>query len=185
MSKWLYRLGRFVDRRRWFVIAAWLIVAVTVVGVNRIAGGTTVDNFNVPGVESQQAIDLLKERFPERAGATAMVVFHVPDGSVTDAKNAAGIEATVAKVRGLDHVQSVTEPLAGPMSQSPDGKTAFAAVQYNASTSDLGRPAVDALRTTANPAEAAGVQVEFGGELPTILKAVSYTHLTLPTSDLV
>ena len=170
MSKWLYRLGRFVDRRRWFVIAAWLIVAVTVVGVNRIAGGTTVDNFNVPGVESQQAIDLLKERFPERAGATAMVVFHVPDGSVTDAKNAAGIEATVAKVRGLDHVQSVTEPLASPLSQSPDRKTAFAAVQYDASTAELGRPAVDALAATGKPAEAAGVQVELGGELPTVLK---------------
>ena len=58
MSTWLYRLGRFIDRRRWFVIAAWLIVAVTAVGVNRVAGGKTVDNFNVPGVESQQAIDL-------------------------------------------------------------------------------------------------------------------------------
>ena len=170
MSTWLYRLGRFIDRRRWFVIAAWLIVAVTAVGVNRVAGGTTVDNFNVPGVESQQAIDLLKERFPERAGATAMVVFHVSDGSVTDPANAAGIEATISKVNDLDHMQSVTEPLAGPMSQSPDGKTAFAAVQYNASTSDLGRPAVDALAATADPAEAAGVQVEFGGELPTILK---------------
>ncbi len=170
MSKWLYRLGRFVDRRRWFVIAAWLIVAVSVVGVNRVAGGNTVDNFDVPGVESQQAIDLLKARFPERAGATAMVVFHVADGSVADARNAAGIEATVAKMRNLDHVQSATEPLASPLSQSPDGKTAFAAVQYNASTADLGRAAVDALTATAVPAEAAGVQVEFGGELPTILK---------------
>ncbi|MFZ1307709.1 MAG: hypothetical protein WAR60_00955, partial [Candidatus Microthrix parvicella] len=96
MSTWLYRIGRFADRRRFWVIGAWLILAVTAVGINRVGGGGTVDNFEVPGVESQAAIDLLKARFPERAGATAMLVFHVSDGVVTDPKNAAGIEQTMA-----------------------------------------------------------------------------------------
>ena len=65
---------------------------------------------------------------------------------------------------------SVTEPLAGQRSISPDGKTAFAAVQFDGSTADLGRDALEALVDTSGPAEAAGVQVEFGGELPTVLK---------------
>ncbi|MBK6671231.1 MAG: MMPL family transporter [Actinobacteria bacterium] len=64
----------------------------------------------------------------------------------------------------------MTEPLAGPRSISPDASTAFAAVQFDASTADLGRDVLDALTDTAGPAESAEVQVEFGGELPTVLK---------------
>ncbi len=170
MSNWLFRLGRFVTRRRRWVLAAWILLALALVGINRAGGGETVDNFEVPGVESQEAIDLLKDRFPERSGATAMVVFHTADGSVTDSDAATGINETVAEVRSLDHVVGVTEPLASARSISPDGTTAFASVQFDGSTADLGRDAVDALIETASPAEVAGVQVEYGGELPTVLK---------------
>lgn len=170
MSNRLYNLGRFVARRRRVVVAGWIVLALAGVLANRVVGGGTVDNFEVPGVESQEAADLLKDSFPERSGATAMVVFHVADGSVTDPEAAAGIEAAVAEVRGLDHVVAVTEPLDGPRSISSDGATAFAAVQFDAPTAELGHSAVDALVATASPAEAAGVQVEYGGELPTALK---------------
>jgi RND superfamily putative drug exporter len=170
MSNWLYRLGRFVSRRRRRVLAAWILIALALVGVDRAGGGGTVDNFEVPGVESQQAVDLLKEQFPERSGATAMVVFHTVEGSITDPGAAAGVAASVAEVRSLDHVVAVTEPLASTRSISPDGTTAFASVQFDGSTADLGRGAVDALIGTAQPAEAVGVQVEYGGELPTVLK---------------
>lgn len=170
MSNWLYRLGRFSAKRRRWMVAAWIVIAVFVVGVDRSGGGGTVDNFEVPGVESQQAIDLLKDRFPERSGATAMVVFHTPDATVTDPDAAAGITATVGEVRSLDHVVAVTDPLASPRSMSADGETAVASVQFDASTADLGRDALDTLIETAGPAEAANVQVEYGGELPTVLK---------------
>ncbi len=170
MSNWLYRLGRFAAARRRWVVAVWIVGAVFMVGVDRAGGGATVDNFEVPGVESQQAIDLLKDRFPQRSGATAMVVFHTPDAPVTDPAAAAGIAVTLGEVRTLDHVVAVTDPLASPRSMSTDGATAFASVQFDASTADLGRDALDALIETAGPAEAAGVQVEYGGELPTVLK---------------
>ena len=73
MSAFLYKLGRFSARRRWTVLLIWATIALAAVGTNAVVGGTSVDNFEVPGVESQEAIDLLGERFPERAGATAMV----------------------------------------------------------------------------------------------------------------
>jgi RND superfamily putative drug exporter len=170
MSNGLFRLGRWVAVHRRLVVMVWLAVVVGLVGADRVGGGGTVDDFEVPGVESQEAIDLLEERFPERSGATATVVFHVPDGGITAAGSADAIAATVAEVRALDHVVGVTEPLASPRSISPDGTTAFAAVQFDAPTVELGRSALDALLDTATPAEASGVQVEFGGELPTVLK---------------
>jgi len=170
MSSWLYRLGRLAAARRGLVVAAWVVVAILIIVVDRTGGGGTVDNFEVPGVESQAAVDLLKAQFPERSGATAMVVFHTTGGEVTDPDVAAGIAATVEEVRALDRVVAVTEPLASPRSISQDGATAFASVQFDGPTADLGRQAVDALIKTAAPAEAAGVQVEYGGELPTVLK---------------
>ena len=38
MSSFLYRIGRFSARRRWWVIAVWLILAV---------GGGALSNFNI------------------------------------------------------------------------------------------------------------------------------------------
>ncbi|MFH2071968.1 MAG: MMPL family transporter [Actinomycetota bacterium] len=166
----LYRLGRFSARRRWTMLLVWAAVIVAAVGSNSLIGGTAVDNFEVPGVESQQAIDLLKARFPERAGATAMVVFHTAEESIGDAEFTAAIGETMAEVAALPSVLGVTDPLAGPRSISPDGTTAFAAVQFDGTTAELGNATRDALFETAGPAEAAGVQVEYGGELPTILK---------------
>lgn len=60
--------------------------------------------------------------------------------------------------------------MASPRSISQNGATAFASVQCDGSTADLGREAVDGLIETAGPAEPEGVQVEYGGELPTVLK---------------
>ena len=166
---WLYRLGRFAATRRGWVVAGWILFALAMVLANRAVGGTAVDDFEVPGVESQAAVDLLETSFPDRSGATAMVVFHDPDGLGTDTATTAAIEATIDEVGSLDHVRSVTDPLGNPMSMSPDDTTAFAAVQYDSTVADLGQEAFDALKETAGPAETEGVQVEYGGELPTVL----------------
>ena len=166
---WLYRLGHFAATRRGLVVAGWVLLALVLVLANRTIGGATVDDFEVPGVESQAAMDLLETSFPERSGATAMVVFHDPAGLGTDAAATSAINSTVEEVGALDHVGSVTEPLGSPLSMSPDGTTAFAVVQYDSTVADLGQEAFDALKETAGPAEAEGVQVDFGGELPTVL----------------
>jgi RND superfamily putative drug exporter len=170
MSNVLDRLGRWVADHHRAVLALGFVAILAVVGADRFAGGEPVDDFSVPGVESQQALDLLAERFEARAGATAMVVFHTDSGSVTDAAHAGTITETVREVEGLDHVASVTDPLGGPRSISPDQRTAFAAVQYDASTKDVGHDGLDALVATAPSEQATGVQVSYGGELPTVLK---------------
>jgi len=170
MSKGLYELGRWVALHRRAVVLIWLVAAAALIGVDRVGGFGAVDDFAVPGVESQRATELLAERFPERAGATAMVVFHARGGAVTDPRAARAVSATVEEIRELDHVVAVTDPLGGPRSISPDRTTAFAAVQYDAPTAELGRPTLDALVRTRDRADEATVQVEYGGELPTVLK---------------
>ena len=83
MASFLYRLDRFGFRRRWWVAVAWLVVlAATLVGA-AVLSEPTQGSFNIPGTQSQKAIDLLAERFPQASagGATARVVFAAPASS--------------------------------------------------------------------------------------------------------
>lgn len=170
MTNALYRLGLSAARHRRIVISISIVGIVTLVTIGQLWGGTPVDDFRTPGVESQQAIDLLAERFPDRAGATAIVVFHTPEGTVTDQRAATFIHDTVARIGRVNHVKNVTDPLAGPQTIAADKATAFAAVRFDAPAADLGKPTFDALQAATPTQNAHDVHVEFGGELPTVFK---------------
>ena len=69
MAIHLYRLGGWAFRHRRAVLAGWLAILVGVIACATMFGGRTSDKFVVPGTESQQAQDLLEEKFPEASGA--------------------------------------------------------------------------------------------------------------------
>ena len=66
MAPHLYRLGRWSFRNRWKVLAAWLLTLVAVMAASAAFSGQENNLFVVPGTESQDAQDLLDEKFPER-----------------------------------------------------------------------------------------------------------------------
>ncbi len=74
MSSILYRIGHGAARRPWRVIAAWLVVAVALVAASASFGRDLDDSFEVPGVDSQQAVELLSAAGSDSAGLTARVV---------------------------------------------------------------------------------------------------------------
>ena len=116
-----------------------------------------------PGVESQRAVDLLKERFPEAPGTSAQLVFHVEDGGVLDGGRADAIAAVVAEAETLPHVASITDPTTAAQPRRHDPARAGPVRRRDDGPRDRGpRRAVDAGRA----AEDVGVQVEVGGELP-------------------
>jgi hypothetical protein len=109
VATFLYRLGRFSYRRRGLVALIWLAMLVTAgVGAATLSGETS-DSFEIPGTESQQAFDLLEERFPDAPSAdntAARVVFAAPEGqSLTDPENRAIVDDAVVlpfEWRGID-----------------------------------------------------------------------------------
>jgi putative drug exporter of the RND superfamily len=81
VSRFLYALARSSFRHRRSVVAAWVFAAVLIAGLGMTMGGSTTDSLAIPGTGSQEAIDLLEERFPEQSGSTARVVYSAPDGA--------------------------------------------------------------------------------------------------------
>ena len=80
MATYLYRLGGWAFRRRRTVLLAWITVLGLVVASAAAFSGQTNDRFSVPGTESQQAQDLLEQKFPGAGGASARMVFAAPAG---------------------------------------------------------------------------------------------------------
>jgi putative drug exporter of the RND superfamily len=159
MSNLLYRWGRAAARHPWRMIAAWLIVALAVVGLRSAVGGETSDNFRIPNTEAQDAIDLLDARFPSQGGSSGQVVFATNHGTFADPANRAAVEKTLAALASGDKVLGVTNPFdpAAP-TVNPDGTVAFSIIRYSVDPpgSDQGHAAIDA----ADVGREAGIQVE-------------------------
>ena len=166
MASFLYRLGRFAFRRRWLVTGLWLaVLALTLTGAANLSGKSS-DSFSIPGTLSQQAIDLLGERFPQAAagGATARVVFAAPTGqTIGDTGHKAAIERAVAELRQAPQVASVTDPFtAGAVNQA--GTVGFVQATYTVESGEVTDEARDALTAAADHARAEGLTVEIGGD---------------------
>src|SRR5215211_1527897 len=150
------------DRRR-TVIGLWVAAFVVSVGLWATAAGEFVNNFNLPGTESQRTYDLLKERFPAQSGDTASVVFAVDQGRVLD--NRAQIEAVRGEIAKSPEVLAVGDPFAKGAPVSQDGRITFAQIQFRDAPGDVDPAQVKTMaeKTLALDGKG-GVQVALGGD---------------------
>ena len=68
-------LARFCVRRRWWVLAAWVVVFLLVNGVSHAEGSAYSNAFSLPGTNSTSAQNLLKSGFPQISGDADEIVF--------------------------------------------------------------------------------------------------------------
>jgi putative drug exporter of the RND superfamily len=151
------------DRRR-TVIGLWIAAFVVLVGAWMTAPGDYVNNFRLPGTESQRAYDLLKDKFPQQAGDTGSVVFAVKDGKVTDHRDE--INAVRASIKKSPEVENVGDPTAQGAPVSKDGRITFATIQFKKSGGDVDVKAVKSMTEDALKFDGkGGVQVALGGDV--------------------
>jgi putative drug exporter of the RND superfamily len=167
MASYLHRLGGWAFDNRWTVLVGWVVVLIAVGACAAAFAGETNDEFTVPGTESQEAQDLLEARFPAASGATARMVFEAPAGeSLTEPGNEAALTETLAATANSQDVEAVTDPFKdGTISE--DGRIAFADVVYPVPANEISEEAADELEASADPARAAGIEVDFGGGVVT------------------
>ncbi len=159
----LDRWGRFAVRKRWWVVGAWVIVLVVMAGVMRTVSKGTSNNLDLPGSESQQAVDVLRTSFPERSGDYADVVFAAPAG-INDPAARPQIETAVASLGAIPGVTSVVSPFAptgGIVSR--DGTVAIARVQFAERADDVPGSSAAMLEEVAAEARSETLSVEIGG----------------------
>ncbi len=165
MATWLSRVGAASMRRAWFVILAWVIALGGVLGGALALGPNMQESFEIPGTESQQALDRLGSVFPQVAGSAVQVVYRAPEGeTVADYRDA--VEQQVEAIAGIDDVATALGPwdeFAGDQ-VSDDGRTAYAQVQFEPQGSGVKPAGLAELVETADAARATGLTVEFGGQ---------------------
>ena len=74
MTGLLYAVARTCVRRRYVVLAVWLVVAVALVAVSHRMGDNTNNNLSLPGTGSQHATDALAKPFPDQANGSSPIV---------------------------------------------------------------------------------------------------------------
>ncbi|MCF2528755.1 MMPL family transporter [Yinghuangia soli] len=166
MATFLYRLGRTVFRRRRLALLIWVAILVAVGVGAATASKPAAKPFTIPGIEAQQAFDLLDERNPDAGGggATARIVFRAPDGQRIDApQNRAGVEKTMAALQGSPDIADASQPFT-PETVSKDGSTAYATVGYLVGADLLPDSARDTLEHAVDEGRDAGLSVEVGGD---------------------
>ncbi|MFD4193292.1 MMPL family transporter [Amycolatopsis thermoflava] len=166
MATLLYRLARFSFRRRWLVASVWTAVLLVLGGGALTLSGQMSNSVTIPGTEAQQAIDHLKEKFPQAAAgnATARVAIEAPDGqALTDPAARATVEELVGKIKTAPGVAMIADPYQA-RTISADGRIAMAQVSYKVPATDVTDSDREALKSAADAAKSAGFTVEFGGD---------------------
>ena len=178
MSHALYKLGRYAARRPWRVIGLWLVVALIIIGTSATFGRELSDSFEVPGLDSQKAIELLSDAESEQAGTTAeVVVTPLVDSdtffdSVEARRDLADLQSELA---ALPNVLSTSDP-AGALASEPsaavdsgsvstDGNVAIIRLQYPI-TEDLTPGDLENLKDLVADARTdSSLQIEMSGQL--------------------
>jgi RND superfamily putative drug exporter len=162
MHRIVRRIGDASARRPWVTIGAWAVAAAIVMGLAGTAGGAFADDFVAPGSQSEAAMQLLEERFPEAAGGSAMAVFAAPEGERLE-RHRSAVDAAVARIAEVEHVTTVVDPFtAGTVSS--DGRIGFAEIAFDRPSTELGPAPLAAIADAMEPARAAGVVAELGGD---------------------
>lgn len=146
-----------------------MVAILVVVGLAVVAGSSSeppADSFEVPGAESQQALDLFAAHTPALAGVDATVVFRAEGGTLAQPDRKAAIDRALAEVADLPSVITVSDPF-DPRTPglSPDRKVALADVRYDMEYGDVVAEDSQMLEEAGRTAEPTGIEVSFRGPL--------------------
>jgi RND superfamily putative drug exporter len=167
----LTALSRWCYRRRRMVVALWVVAFVVLNIVGGAVGNAYSDNFSGGKSDSVQAFDLLKERFPQRAGDTTDIVFTADQG-VDDPQVKAAMEALFADVGPgkVAHVVTLDSPYEVPGRISDNGTIAYATVTFDQQAGDMPAATAQPLIDAAKQVDVPGLKVELSG--PVVARAL-------------
>jgi putative drug exporter of the RND superfamily len=164
LSTQLYRLARWCVHHRRTVLAAWLVALIGLGVVFGLAGSRSTDEITIPGTESQKALDALASDFPGASGAAGTVVFAAPRGeTLTAGQNRSLVLAATKQATEVPGVVGAVDPFTAK-ALSRDGRYGLMSVQFAERADALSTRQIEDYERIGSAAEAAGLQVEHGGD---------------------
>jgi RND superfamily putative drug exporter len=160
-------IAEFCYRRRRYVVAGWVLLIVGLFVLSSAVAGEYKTEFKLPGSESQEAIDLLKERgVSERTGFQGQIVVRADQG-VNDPEVRRTMEDFLARVGETLEGEQILSPYEPQNAHqiARDGTLAYA--EINISDRGFEEAAEDGKRVRAiwEQLDPEGFQVELGGDL--------------------
>ena len=176
----LTRLVRACAEHPWRTMGTWLTLILVIMASAAAFGGKLVNESEIPGSDAQKALDLLEERFPERAGDSARVVF-ASDSALTDEDGREAVAAATAAAKEIPGVTAVGDPYTttgGALSK--DGHIGFLEIQFDSPAYEVDAKAIEQVETDVRAAVGdSPVQVEFGGAVINAKMVDAHTSETL------
>lgn len=120
MAKLLYRIGRSAYAHKWRYLAAWIIILIGVGTAAATLQKPTSDSFTIPGLESIETMDRIKEEFPNAEGQdleapTGNLVVQAPEGqTLAEGQAAKDLDALLKKLQDKDYLAQ-TDQLVSPV----------------------------------------------------------------------
>ncbi|WP_216363446.1 MMPL family transporter [Subtercola boreus] len=172
MAVLLYRIGAFAARRHFLVMGVWLLIVVAAVGGALAFPGKGSAAVEIPGTQSQTAIDLLGSRFPAANGGSSKVIFVAPSGQSIRSFESQ-ISGVAAQMKTLPGQSSVTDPFdtsgapavaaAAAAQIAPDNSMAYISIAYSVPAADLTDADTEALESMGDSIAENGLTVAYAG----------------------
>ncbi|GAB7044557.1 MULTISPECIES: MMPL family transporter [Catenuloplanes] len=163
------RCGRVITRHPWPVIAAWLLLTVTVATLVLAFGRPVDEDATLPGSAGQHGRDLLEAHLDGADNANGQVILRSAGERLDDPAVAAAITRTVDRIRGVPHVDSVGAPVLGA-----DGRTGYLDVTLDVGPQELTRAMTEDVMDAAGTP---GLETLPGGALTRAQPSTGHSEL--------
>ena len=168
MTPLLYRLGHFCARHFVLVLAVWVVVALSVIIGAKSVGQETYDDLRLPGTDSQNATNLLSDKFPKQANGSVPIAFRAPEGhKLSDLKYKKPIQRVVKAYSKDPAITKVTGPFSEQGASQLNKKKTIGYISLNLedSASELNAQKAQRIIDVAEPLDKVGLKPAAGGYL--------------------
>ncbi|ABS04134.1 MMPL family transporter [Kineococcus radiotolerans] len=153
-------LARWCARRRWTVVAGWLLALVALATAALGVGTSFSDETNVPDSDSVRASALMAEAGLYSAGTAGTIVWHTDGVGVDDPSVVSDVTAALDQIAALPGVEAVVVPYteAGAAQLNTAADTAYATVTLSSEDS------VAQIEEIASGLDSSSLDVAVGGD---------------------
>ena len=155
-------LARFAYRRRWLILAIWVVLFLGMNALSQTFGNAYANTFNLPGTNSTHALKLLQSGFKSKSGDVDEIVFQTRTGTIASHKKV--ILALDRRVEKVPSVANVVSPFVGGSLQiSPNGKIAYSVVYFTTQGYKLKNAQIQPVVNAGESARSASLNIQFAG----------------------